>query len=121
MPNNDNAVRTSISNYISSYLERTKMPKAQFGKLFGVSATSVTRWIECVCAPDIELIPKLSEVMNVSIPELLGAESGPALKPDDVKLIKEYAANVPFKDLVNRYLNDESFRKSIDYIVSLKN
>lgn len=120
MQNNVSAVRASISKCISEYLQKTGMPKAQFGKIFGVSATSVTRWIECVCAPDIELIPKLSEVMNVSIPELLGSEADPALKPEDTKLIKEYAANIPFRNLINRYLSNEKFRESIDYIVSLK-
>lgn len=120
MSSSENTARANISKYISNYLNETKMPKAQFGKLFGVSATSVTRWIDCVCAPDIDLIPKISEVLNVPVTELLGIESEPTLKPDDIKLVKEYAANIPFKDLVNRYFNDESFKKSIDYIVSLK-
>ena len=120
MQNNVSAVRAGISKCISEYLEKSGMPKAQFGKIFGVSATSVTRWIDCICAPDIELIPKLSEVMNVSIPELLGSEADPALKPEDAKLIKEYAANIPFRNLVNRYLNDDKFRKSINYIAGLE-
>ena len=120
MQNNENEVRASISKCISEYLEKTGMPKAQFGKIFGVSATSVNRWIECVCAPDIELIPRMAEAMNVSIPELLGSKSDPDLKPEDAKLIKEYAANIPFRNLVNRYLSDGKFRESIDYIVGLK-
>ena len=120
MDNNENAVRKSISKYISEYLKKTNMSKAKFGKIFGVSATSVTRWIECICSPNIELIPKISEVINVPIQELLGVSEARDYKPSEVRIMKDYSSNMEFKDLVDRYMSDESFRKTIDYIVGLK-
>lgn len=111
--------RASISKYISRFLDESKMSKAAFGKLFGVTATSVTRWIECVCAPDIDLLPKISETLDVSIPELLGVGSEKPLSPSEAKVIKEYSSNMSFKQFVDLYMSDEHFRKSIDYIVSI--
>lgn len=111
--------RASISKYISQFLEESKMSKAAFGKLIGVTPTSVTRWIECVCAPDIDLLPKISEVLDVSIPELLGVGVEKPLTPSEVKVVKEYSSNMSFKEFVDLYMSDEDFRKSIDYIVSL--
>lgn len=121
--NETNNVRVSISNHINKYLEESKCSKTEFGKKLGVSRTSVDRWIACVCSPDIELLPKLSEVINVSIPDLLGVEtiSANTLNPELTNLVKEYIASMSFKELVNRYMNDESFKKSIDYLVNIKN
>lgn len=119
--NNTSTVRANVSKYIVEYLDKTKTSKAALGKKLGVTATSINRWIDCVCAPDIDLLSKISEVINVSVLDLLGIGSEPELTPEGIKLIKEYTTNSSFKNLVDRYLSDESFKNSIDYIVNLKN
>lgn len=121
--NETESVRRSIAEHISRYLQESKCSKADFGKKFDVSRTSVDRWISCVCAPDIELIPKISKEINVSVPDLLGIEdvSSSSLTPELTELVKEYLSEENFRNLVKRYRNDDRFRQAVDYIMSLKN
>lgn len=120
--NETNSVRASIARHLNEYFDNNKGAKTEFANKLGVSRTSVDRWTDCICAPDLELLPKISEIINVSVSELLGVDiiSSKALTPELTNIVNQYLDNAAFKNIVDRYLKDESFRKSIDYLVSLK-
>lgn len=69
---NNKTIKESISKQIQKYLNEAKMSKTSLSELLGVTRTSINRWINCICASDIELFPKICEVLNISIFELLG-------------------------------------------------
>ncbi len=114
---NNKSIKESISKQIQKFLNNSKMPKSTFGSLFGVTRTSVNRWINCVCAPDIELFPKLCEVMDITIFELLGLPLEDHLPSEISEVVNMYYSNMNFRYLIDKYRSDEPFRKEIDMMI----
>ncbi len=44
----------------------------EFSELLGVTPQAVSKWENDVSCPDIQLLPKISQLLNISIDELLG-------------------------------------------------
>ena len=104
---------------IKEYFDRTNESYSQFAKAFGVSNTSVKRWINGVCSPEIELLPYISEYLGISILELFGLPTPNPLSPDEIQILRLYKSNSDFKILINQYQSDPKFKEHIDYIVHL--
>ena len=68
------SVKSSISKYIQKYLNDNNIFKLQFGKMFHISHTTVNRWINELCVPELELFSSLCELLNVTIYEFIGVE-----------------------------------------------
>lgn len=115
------SAKDSIQKCIKDYLEETNESYVKFAKALGVSDTSVKRWVNGICSPDIELLLPICEHIHVSIFKLFGLSTKEDnLTNDEVQLLKLYASNLNFKTLVNKYCSDQSFREHIDYIVNLQ-
>ncbi len=115
------SAKDNIQKCIKDYLESTNESYVKFAKALGVSDTSVKRWANGVCSPDIDLLLPICEHINVTIFELFGlsANSGD-LSSDEIELLKLYASSIDFKTLVDKYRSDSSFKEHIDYIVNLQ-
>ena len=61
----------SIGKQIRKYRGEKGYTQEQLGRLLGVSTQAVSKW-ENGGTPDIELLPKLSDVLGVSIDALFG-------------------------------------------------
>ncbi len=61
-----------INKYILSYRKENKLTQGEFGALIGVSAFAVSKWEREICYPDLFLLPKLSEILGISIDQMLG-------------------------------------------------
>lgn len=115
------SAKDNIQKCIKDYLEETNESYIKFAKALGVSDTSVKRWVNGVCSPDIDLLLPICEHINVSIFELFGLSTNEDnLTNDEVQLLKLYASSLDFKTLVNKYRSDPSFKEHIDYIVNLQ-
>ena len=64
----------SFGNYISALRERCGLSQYQLGVLVGVSDKAVSKWENGASKPRIGTIKKLSEVLDVSVDELLACE-----------------------------------------------
>ena len=64
-----------ISEYIIKYRKERGLSQGEFGKRLGVSAFAVSKWEREICYPDIFLLPELSNLIGVSIDEMMGNES----------------------------------------------
>ncbi len=65
-----------ISEYILSYRKHHKLTQGEFGELLGVSAQTVSKWERELCYPDIFMLPDISNLIGVSIDEMMGNDSG---------------------------------------------
>lgn len=61
----------SFGNFIGALRERRGLSQYQLGALVGVSDKAVSKWENGVSKPRIGTIRKLSEVLDVSVNELL--------------------------------------------------
>ena len=110
----------SFGNFISALRERRGLSQYQLGALVGVSDKAVSKWENGVSKPRIGTIRKLSEVLDVSIGELLTCEYDTfnkerkdlfAMKNEIVKTARKrmeelYGDNPPMR-ILNRFKTEK--------------
>lgn len=64
---------SAIGKQIKKYRTAKGITQEQLGQLVGVTTQAVSKW-ECGGTPDAELLPRLSQVLSVSIDALFGRE-----------------------------------------------
>ena len=63
-----------IGEFILKYRKEHRLTQGEFGELLGVSTQAVSKWEREICYPDIFLIPAISDLIGISIDELMGKE-----------------------------------------------
>lgn len=61
-----------IGEFILNYRKERRLTQGQFGELVGVSAFAVSKWERELGYPDIFLLPDISNILGVSIDEMMG-------------------------------------------------
>ena len=61
-----------ISECILNYRKEHGLTQSEFGELLGVSTQAVSKWERELCYPDIFLLADISNLIGVSVDELLG-------------------------------------------------
>ena len=106
----------SFGNFISALRERRGLSQYQLGALVGKSDKAVSKWENGASKPRIDTIKKLSEVLDVSVDELLTCEYDTfdrkrkdlfAMKNEIINIAKNkmkelYGENPPIK-ILNRF------------------
>ncbi len=80
----------SLGEKIASLRKAKGMTQEQLAEKCSVSAQAVSKWENDLTAPDISLLPRLSELLEVSCDELLGARRADvvSVNPETVDLTK---------------------------------
>ena len=65
-----------IGECIMKYRKEQGISQGEFGSLLGVSAFAVSKWEREICYPDIFLLADLSNILRISVDELLGKDCG---------------------------------------------
>ena len=63
-----------IGECILNYRKQHGLTQSEFGELLGVSAQAISKWERELCYPDIFLLPDISDLISISIDELMGKE-----------------------------------------------
>ena len=71
-----------ISECIVHYRKEHGLTQGAFGALLGVSAFAVSKWERELCYPDIVLLPDLSDLIGISIDEMMGKECNGLARPN---------------------------------------
>lgn len=80
-----------------AFLRKQKgMTQEELALSLGVTNQSVSKWENNICCPDIQLLPKIAELFNVSTDALLGYESQPD-NEDIILQIKDKFNSLPKK------------------------
>ena len=62
----------SIGKNIAKFRKRKKMTQEEFGKTIGVTNQAVSKWESEVSLPDVMLLPKIADKLEVSLDDLYG-------------------------------------------------
>lgn len=62
--------KMNIGNKIKALRLKASATQEMLAEALGVSSQSVSKWENNVCAPDISLLPEISEFFGVTIDEL---------------------------------------------------
>ncbi len=71
---NNNEKAATLGLRIAQRRKNLNLTQEEFSQLLGVTAQAVSKWENDASCPDIMLLPKISEVLDVSIDELMGVE-----------------------------------------------
>ena len=63
-----------IGEFILKYRKEHRLTQGEFGELLGVSTQAVSKWEREICYPDIFLLSDISDLIGISIDELMGKE-----------------------------------------------
>ena len=75
-----------IGKCILSYRKDHGLSQGEFGMLLGVSAAAVSKWEREVCYPDIFLLSDISDLLGISIDEMMGKERPEAVDNKKIKI-----------------------------------
>lgn len=65
-------MKLNIGENIKHLRREKDMTQEEFAEILGVSCQSVSRWENNTCYPDMELLPTISDVFQVTVDSLLG-------------------------------------------------
>ena len=60
-----------IGECILNYRREHRLTQGEFGELLGVSTQAVSKWEREICYPDIFLLPAISDLIGISIDEMM--------------------------------------------------
>lgn len=93
-------MKLSIGENIKGLRKQKDITQEQLSEMLGVSCQSVSRWESGVCYPDMELLPAISKIFDITVDKLLGV--------DDIaenKKVEEYLNR--FQTAINKGEIDE--------------
>lgn len=85
-------MKLQIGENIRIFRKTKDMTQEQLSEMLGVSCQSVSRWESGACYPDMELLPLLSDIFEVTVDRLLGVDEIAEKKNVDVYLNRFQAA-----------------------------
>ena len=75
-----------LSEQIKKYRKENNLTQEQFASKLFVSKQAVSKWETDRSYPDINLLPQIAEMLNISIDELIGkTKSDEKLTDDDIQ------------------------------------
>ena len=57
--------------------------------------------------------------MNISISTFLGIDNSNTLSMRETEIIRNYQENLSFKNFIDKYFSDETFKSTIDSLANL--
>ena len=60
-----------IGEYILNYRKEHNITQSEFASLIGVSTQAVSKWEREICYPDIFLLAEISELIGISIDDMI--------------------------------------------------
>lgn len=83
-----NVIKNNLCSLLKQKLDTNKvMPKKQFAEALGVSQAIVSKWLSGINAPDIEYIPKICELLNITFKEIFMEDNDFFLSDDEKEII----------------------------------
>lgn len=108
-----------IKNLKSWYKTQVIYTQKSLANELGVTQTSINRWLDGKCLPDISLWLKLCNIMNISIFSFLGINNSNSLSLRESEIIKSYQEDLSFKNFIDKYFSDEKFKTTIDSLSTI--
>lgn len=85
-----------INEQISFLRKQKGLTQEELAKALGVTNQAVSKWESAQCCPDIQILPDLAKIFEVSTDELLGCQAADGLS-SICRKIKDYFTALPEK------------------------
>ena len=71
---NEQMIKETIAKNIVTYRKHCNLTQAQLAEKINYSDKAVSKWERELCYPDIFLLPDISNILGISIDEMMGAQ-----------------------------------------------
>ena len=88
----DRTQRQKLGQTIREYRHALGIDQAEAARRIGIAKSSYSNWELGIARPDLETVPRLCEVLQIPVHELLNMNPQLSLNPRDRKLLKVYHA-----------------------------
>lgn len=92
-----------INEQIAFLRKQKGLTQEELANALGVTNQAVSKWESAQCCPDIQLLPDLAKIFDVSIDELIGYKSTEGLGDICLKIKEHYSALPEKKAFENAY------------------
>ncbi len=113
----------SISKNIALFRKRKGYTQEQLGEILGVTNRAVSKWESGISMPDIMLLPKISQALDITLEELYGIKTKEEkVRSDDFpayinkKMTELFHEHAQGDKYFNGLSNDKSLRHTFDSI-----
>lgn len=89
-PEIDVSRRKHMAQVIRQARLEARLEQAELAEQLGVTAAAVGNWERCISRPDPDLIPRLCELLRISVTDLLGMAPELSLNGDERHMISAY-------------------------------
>lgn len=83
-----------IHEHIAALRKQKGLTQEELASALGVTNQAVSKWESAQCCPDIQLLPQLAALLEVSVDALLGGTLAPATQ-DIVSAIRQHIESLP--------------------------
>jgi transcriptional regulator with XRE-family HTH domain len=101
-------MKYKIGGRLRKYREAQGLNQKEFAERIGVGNGRVSNWEQGINRPDVDLLAKICEVLNVSPSELLDIR----LSPDDL--------NVHERAVINQYRKKPGLQEAVDILLGVE-
>ena len=115
----DFSIRDHIKIFLNQWQKDNAVSDHAFANAVGVSSASVRRWKLGKCIPDIDLLPKVCDFMNVSILDFMGLNETTCLSQKQIQILTKYKNDKAFHNLIDKYISDTEFQSALDTFIKL--
>ena len=100
--------------FISWFNNQKIYSQRSLGLKLGITQTTVARWLNRTCLPDISLWPALCDIMDITISQFFKLDNSGSLSNKESQLINAYQTDLSLKKFIDKYLADETFKQMIN-------
>ncbi len=101
---NMEATANNLGSVISDLRKKNNLTQEDFASALGVTAQAVSKWENNVSCPDIMLLPKIAEILGVSIDELMGVKPIEEKKAEEPQIVSPVLTDAELAKLKLRVL-----------------
>lgn len=97
------SVRDSIKDIFNIKLKDEKvMSQVELANRLNVKPASITKWLSGETVPDVEKIPLICEIFNISLNQFFGIKDEDALSDEDKFLLEQIKSNPELISIINK-------------------
>ncbi len=101
----------SIGENIARYRKAKSLTQEQLGELLGVTNQAVSKWESGVSMPDVMLLPRIAEALEINIYDLYGTTKNSQAHKGQIQKIDEFS--ITAQNQVKEYLYHQLFSETV--------
>lgn len=98
--------RENIKKVLNQKLKIEKvMPQNELAKALGINPSAITKWLNGERVPDIQNIPLVCELLNISLNQFFGINEDRVITQSELKYIETIEKHPELKAILDKYTN----------------